>query len=71
MTYKGHLIEAEVRTYESWSLDDNGNLDEYQFGAENSIDDDDIKYEVSDDSGDWREYFDTLDAAKAFIDKRS
>ena len=69
MTYKGHLIEAEVRTYDFWSLDDNGRLDEYQFASENPVEDNDIKYLVSDD-GDWTEYFDTLEAAKGFIDKR-
>ncbi len=70
MTYKGHLIEAEVRTYEFWSLDDDGRLDEYQFASENPVEDNDIEYLVSDDGGDWTECFDALEDAKAFIDKR-
>ena len=70
MFYKGYLIEGEIRVYEFWSLDDYGQLNEYQFTSDNSIADGDIKYAVSDTDGDWQEFFDTLDDAKVFIDNR-
>lgn len=69
MTYKGYEIILERSQCEIWSLDDNGDADQFEYDCNDSTHEHWANYVAVDDAGKWLCAASEIETVKNYIDR--